>query len=108
MTRPIFLVGLVAALAGCGVPCPNASSDSHDDRCDPIVAGRADDALHLQSMRVAIANESEAREALVRNDDFLQAVSPLDRAARLRSATPVSQEEFVAHLAKQALEPSPA
>ena len=63
----------------------------------------------LQEGTVArLAPAKEAAALLSARDDFVKAMSPFDRAARLHSAGPVSEEAYLAHVGRQAREWTPA
>lgn len=51
--------------------------------------------------RVWFATVEEGRRELGRSDAFIEALSPFDRQARLKSEEPVSTEEFLEHVVAQ-------
>jgi hypothetical protein len=53
---------------------------------------------------IHFANKGEGGEILRRRDEYVVLMSPFDRAARLNSASPVSEERLLQHLARQALD----
>lgn len=52
---------------------------------------------------VRLASVKQGRQALGKRDAFIEAMSPYDRQARLRSSEPVSTDQFLAHVEKQVL-----
>ncbi len=55
------------------------------------------------STTIALASIAQAREILTARDDFVQRMSPFDRAARLRTIRPVSEEEYLRFVADHVL-----
>jgi hypothetical protein len=72
------------------------------------VSGLGADAPLGPRCRVAFANVAQAREILTNRDEFIRALSPFDRAARMKSDTPQSEEAFLRFLAASALAWEPA
>ncbi len=58
----------------------------------------------LKKGRVRFGSAAETAAALARADPFVEAMSPFDRSARLKSRAPVSSAQFQAFVGKQALE----
>jgi hypothetical protein len=56
------------------------------------------------SSRLAFATRDEAAVILGRRDDYIAALSPFDRASRVKSPTPVSEAEYLVFERSQALE----
>ena len=52
---------------------------------------------------VVFATVAEGRQILAARDEFVERMSPFDRAARLKTARPVSEEEFLKHVGKNVL-----
>lgn len=52
----------------------------------------------------SFATAAEAAEMLGRRDEFVRALSPFDRSARLKSARNVSEEEYLAFVRRQSLD----
>lgn len=60
------------------------------------------------TVAVTFASEPEARTVLTSRDEFIQALSPFDRAARLKSAQAVPESEFLEFVGRSAREWSPS
>ena len=63
---------------------------------------------HAQTMRVGktavvFATLDEGRRILGTPDDFLQRMSPFDRAARMKTGRQVSEAEFLQHVRESVL-----
>src|SRR5438105_1239002 len=56
------------------------------------------------SPRFVFVSVAQARAILGARDDFTLATAPLERAARVKSAEPVSEDRLMRHLADAALE----
>jgi hypothetical protein len=81
---PALWLRLVSvALAAMGTMEPAAGADD-------IVLGRGN--------TVVFASPSDGRDLLGKQDAFIAALSPFDRAARLKSAEPISEERFIHHV----------
>lgn len=50
---------------------------------------------------IVFAGVEEAKKHLTKKDDFIKFLSPFDRSARLETDKPVSEEEFLEHVANQ-------
>jgi len=69
-----------------------------------FAAPRAEAAWPIgEKSRVRPASVEEAREVLSARDGYIRRMSPFDRAVRMKSREPVSQEAFLEHAAGQAL-----
>lgn len=67
-------------------------------------AGRSYGELRIgQGTTVAFATVDRAREILAGRDDFVRSMSPFDRAARMKTARAVSEEDYLAFVAKNVL-----
>lgn len=66
-------------------------------------AGQAAPPWKLNTTTLAPASVEQARMLLVERDDFTERLSRFDRAARLRTDQPVSDEQFFRHLAQNTL-----
>jgi len=53
--------------------------------------------------KIHLATVEEDREILTRRDDFIRALSPFDRAVRLKMRRAVPERELLAHISKQVL-----
>jgi hypothetical protein len=53
--------------------------------------------------KIHLASVEEGREILTRRDDFIRALSPFDRAVRLKRRRAVPEREFLAYISKQVL-----
>jgi len=53
---------------------------------------------------VTLGSREEARKAITSEDDFIRALSDFDRAARMKSETPVSRAEFLKLIGEETLE----
>lgn len=60
------------------------------------------------AVAVAFAREADARSVLTRRDEFIQALSPFDRAARMKLARAVTETEFLEFAGRSAREWSSA
>ena len=66
--------------------------------------GVSESVIELQKGTVLVfAEPQQAKERLTTKDDFIKSLSPFDRSARLKTDKPVSEEEFLKHLAEQVL-----
>ena len=54
---------------------------------------------------VVFATVAEGRQILAARDEFVERMSPFDRAARLKTARPVSEEEFLKHVGQERAAP---
>jgi hypothetical protein len=60
--------------------------------------------IALRSTQVEFAGVKEGAEILSRRDDFVQRLSPFDRAARMKTDKPVSEEEYLKFVGRNVLE----
>lgn len=70
----------------------------------PVAPGRTADAPTPPGPSFSLASRAEAAEMLGRRDEFVRALSPFDRSARLKVARSVSEVEFLAFVRRQSLE----
>ena len=70
--------------------------------CSIAVLARAQDAPGRTSPHFAFASVAQARTILGARDDFVQATTPVERAARLKIAETVSEDRFMRHMANTA------
>ncbi len=61
-------------------------------------------AIELKNATVRFASAAEGREILERKDDFIERLSPFDRAGRMKVDRPVSPEEFLHFVGQSVLE----
>jgi len=64
----------------------------------------AADVRFTPGCRAAFADQARARQILTNRDDFIQALSPFDRAARMKSPTDPGEERFLRFLGTNALD----
>ena len=61
--------------------------------------------IELQAgTKIVFVDVNEAQKLLAAKDEFIQSLAPFDRSIRLKTEKPVSQEEFINFVSKQAME----
>jgi hypothetical protein len=69
-----------------------------------LAAGRSDAQLKMgESTTVGFATVDEAKELLGSRDDFVQCMSPFDRAARLKTDSDVSEKQYLEFVGRNVL-----
>jgi hypothetical protein len=67
-------------------------------------SGASESAIELQKgTEIVFAGIEEGKKRLITKDDFINSLSPFDRSARLKTDQPVSEKEFLEHLANQVM-----
>ena len=90
----LFAVVAIAISLPIGTICPAWTTENSD------VSGSV---IELQKgTTIFFAGVEEAKKRLTTKDDFIKALSPFDRSARLKTDKSVSEKEFLEHLANQA------
>jgi hypothetical protein len=62
----------------------------------------------LRDTRLDFASVAQGKDILTRRDDFVQRLSPFDRAARMKTDKAVSEEEYLAFVGRNVIEWSAA
>ena len=68
---------------------------------------QADEWPLADGVTIRTATREQGKKFLTENDDFVKRMSPFDRAARLRSKTPVTEAQYLRHVSEQVLEFTP-
>jgi hypothetical protein len=65
-------------------------------------------AAWADELSFSFVTADQGRAVLTARDDFVAALSPFDRAARLKSAAPVSEAQYLAHVGRSVVQWEPA
>jgi len=58
----------------------------------------------LPGTKIVFADVNEAKKILSAKDEYIKSYTPFDRSIRIKTEEPVSQEEFISFVSKQAME----
>src|SRR4030043_1268686 len=77
---------------------PDIISNKFADQNAPSIKS----GLELQKgTEIVFASVEEAKKQLTKRDEFIKSLGPFDRSARLKTDKPVSEKEFLEHVANQ-------